>query len=147
MPLDTADYDRIQSIVDRALDPIRQDLKLMMPKDESITRHIATSDRIFKAEQTINENKMLINETVKWGMTEHEKQRSLIEAKFKDIESKLDDANTQIDTLQKSVNSQFITFQQQMGQRSATMWQYVAVSAVGIVLGIIAQSLVHIVGK
>lgn len=107
MPMDTTDYDRIQDIVEKAFRRIENQVSLMMPKDESLTRHIAASDRITQVEKRVADIQLGMAEMAKWSMSEHEKLRqassdridkldNTVSTHFATVENSIDDIKTSI---------------------------------------------------
>lgn len=128
MPMDTTDYDRIGNIVDTAFQRLEKQVALMMPRDESLTRHIANADRIAQAEKRLAEIMTGMADMAKWSMSEHDKIREV--------------SSTKIERLENSVNARFTSVEagineinKNISDARATTLRYIVSVVVSFVLG------------
>lgn len=133
--MDSTDFDRIQQIVDRAIEPLASSLKLMMPKDESLSRHTAAQERITSVDQRITQTQISVQEVVKWAMAEHEKLSKKNEEGLLMLNESIKEVNKQIDDVKTEISS-----------GRATSLRYVVTVIVSIAIGIVIPILLKLLG-
>lgn len=134
-PLDPTDYDRIQQIIDRAIEPIAASIKLMMPKDESLSRHSATQERIMNIDQRITKTETSVSEVVKWVMGENEKTANKIDTRFANVEDSIKEVGKQIDDLKADISA-----------NRSTNLRYIVTVIVSVIIGILIPILLKVIG-
>lgn len=128
MPMDTTDYDRIQEIVDKAFRRMENQVALMMPKDESVLRHLAASDRITQVEKRLADLSQGMTESVKWSMAEHEKIRQANNDRIDKLENNV---SGQLESVVKSIDG----IKESISENRATTLRYIISVIISFLLG------------
>lgn len=127
-PMDATDYDRIQQIVDKATARVEAQVRLMMPKDESLSRHLATADRVSSVEKRQAEIAESLTKVMTWAMGEHEKIRAATDGRFDHMEQNVD---KRFDEVEASINE----LKQSLSDSKSTTIRYMVSVIVSFIVG------------